>query len=153
MHANTYLQERLEGVMYMFSFDFWQNPLVQTAGYFSVVVLCLILTLVLFELVTKYKNWEEIQKGNVAVAMATGGKIFGVSNIFKYSLENHNSLPEMMGWGIYGFFLLLLAYFLFEFLTPKFNIDREIEQDNRSVGFISLSISVGLSFVIGASIS
>jgi len=137
----------------MFSFDFWQNPLVQTAGYFSVVVLCLILTLVLFELVTKYKNWEEIQKGNVAVAMATGGKIFGVSNIFKYSLENHNSLPEMMGWGIYGFFLLLLAYFLFEFLTPKFNIDREIEQDNRSVGFISLSISVGLSFVIGASIS
>lgn len=137
----------------MFSFDFWQNPLVQTAGYFSVVVLCLILTLVLFELVTKYKNWEEIQKGNVAVAMATGGKIFGVANIFKYSLENHNSLPEMMGWGIYGFFLLLLAYFLFEFLTPKFNIDREIEQDNRSVGFISLSISVGLSFVIGASIS
>jgi len=137
----------------MFSFDFWQNPLVQTAGYFSVVVLCLILTLVLFELVTKYKNWEEIKKGNVAVAMATGGKIFGVANIFKYSLENHNSLPEMMGWGIYGFFLLLLAYFLFEFLTPKFNIDREIEQDNRSVGFISLSISVGLSFVIGASIS
>ena len=62
----------------MFSFDFWENPLVQTAGYFSVVVLCLILTLVLFELVTKYKNWEEIQKGNVAVAMATGGKIFGV---------------------------------------------------------------------------
>ncbi|MFX3674539.1 MAG: DUF350 domain-containing protein [Paenisporosarcina sp.] len=137
----------------MISNDFWQNPLVQTAGYFSVVILCLILTLVVFELVTKYKNWEEIQKGNVAVAMATGGKIFGVSNIFKYSLENHNSLPEMMGWGIYGFFLLLIAYFLFEFLTPKFNIDREIEQDNRSVGFISLSISVGLSYVIGASIS
>ncbi|MGE6488230.1 DUF350 domain-containing protein [Paenisporosarcina sp. NPDC076898] len=137
----------------MLGMDFWQHPLVETAGYFSVVVLCLILTMVVFEIVTKYKNWEEIQKGNVAVAMATGGKIFGVANIFRYSIENHNSLPEMMGWGLYGFGLLVVAYFLFEFLTPKFNIDREIENDNRSVGFISLSISVGLSFVIGASIS
>ena len=137
----------------MLSLNFWQHPLVETAGYFSVVVLCLILTMILFEIVTKYNNWQEIQKGNIAVAMATGGKIFGVANIFRYSIENHNSLPEMMGWGLYGFALLIVAYFLFEFLTPKFNIDREIENDNRSVGFISLSISVGLSFVIGASIS
>lgn len=137
----------------MLSMNFWQHPLVETAGYFSVVVLCLILTMVLFEIVTKYKNWQEIQKGNLAVAMATGGKIFGVANIFRYSIDNHNSLPEMIGWGLYGFALLIVAYFLFEFLTPKFNIDREIENDNRSVGFISLSISVGLSFVIGASIS
>jgi len=137
----------------MLNMVFWDNPLVESAGYFSVVVLCIILTMVLFEIVTTYKNWEEIQKGNIAVAMATGGKIFGVANIFRYSIEKHNSLPEMIGWGIFGFVLLIVAYFLFEFLTPKFKIDKEIENDNRSVGFISLSISVGLSFVIGASIS
>ena len=59
----------------------------------------------------------------------------------------------MIGWGLFGFVLLVFAYILFEFLTPKFNVDKEIEADNRSVGFISLAISVGLSFVIGASIS
>lgn len=132
---------------------FWNHPLVETAGYFSVVTLCLIVSMVLFELVTKYKNWEEIRKGNLAVAMATGGKIFGVANIFRYSIEQHNNLATMIGWGLYGFVLLVFAYFLFEFLTPKFNVDKEIEADNRSVGFISLVISVGLSFVIGASIS
>lgn len=132
---------------------FWSHPLVESAGYFSVVVLCLIVSMVLFELVTKYKNWEEIRKGNVAVALATGGKIFGVANIFRYSIEQHNSLPQMIGWGLFGFTLLIFAYLLFEFLTPKFNIDKEIEADNRAVGFISLTISVGLSFVIGASIS
>ncbi|AMQ05877.1 MULTISPECIES: DUF350 domain-containing protein [Sporosarcina] len=133
--------------------EFWNHPLVESAGYFSVVVLCLIVSMVLFELVTKYKNWEEIRKGNVAVALATGGKIFGVANIFRYSIEQHNSLPQMIGWGLFGFTLLIFAYLLFEFLTPKFNIDKEIEADNRAVGFISLTISVGLSFVIGASIS
>ncbi len=132
---------------------FWSHPLVETAGYFSVVVLCLIVAMVLFELVTKYQNWEQIKEGNMAVAMATGGKIFGVANIFRFSIEQHNSLPEMIGWGLFGFILLVFAYLLFEFMTPKFKVDEEIEADNRSVGFISLTISVGLSFVIGASIS
>ncbi|TAA70484.1 DUF350 domain-containing protein [Planococcus salinarum] len=132
---------------------FWTHPLVETAGYFSVVVLCLIVAMVIFEVITKYKNWEEIKRGNLSVAMATGGKIFGVTNIFRYSIEQHNSLPEMIGWGLFGFGLLIFAYILFEFLTPKFKVDEEIEKDNRSVGFISLSISAGLSFVIGASIS
>ncbi|MBK3493511.1 DUF350 domain-containing protein [Viridibacillus sp. YIM B01967] len=132
---------------------FWQYPVVETAGYFSVVVLCLVLSMVIFEIVTKYKNWVEIKNGNVAVALATGGKILGVCNIFRYSIERHNSLIEMIGWGVFGFTLLIFAYVLFEFMTPRFKVDDEIEKDNRSVGFISFTISVGLSFVIGASIS
>lgn len=133
--------------------DFWSHPLVETTGYFSTVVLCLIVSMVIFEIVTKYRNWEEIKKGNLAVAFATGGKIFGVANIFRYSIEQHNSLPQMIGWGMFGFTLLIFAYVLFEFLTPMFKVDEEIAQDNRSVGFISMVISIGLSFVIGASIS
>ncbi|MCJ7990952.1 DUF350 domain-containing protein [Priestia sp. OVS21] len=112
----------------------------------------IVVFLVVFELVTKYKNWEEIQKGNMAVAMATGGKIFGLANIFRYSIEHNDNLLRMLGWGIYGFVLLLVSYFIFEFLTPKFRIDDEIEQDNRAVGFISLVISIGMSYVIGAGI-
>ena len=91
---------------------FWSHPLVETAGYFSVVVLCLIVSMVLFELVTKYRNWEEIKNGNVAVALATGGKIFGVANIFRYSIERHNSLPQMLGWGLFGFVLLVLRIYI-----------------------------------------
>jgi putative membrane protein len=64
----------------------------------------------------------------------------------------HDSLLTVISWGVFGFFLLLIGYFIFEFLTPKFNIDKEIEKDNRAVGFIALVISVGLSYVIGAGI-
>lgn len=132
--------------------SFWENSFVQTAGYYSVTILCLVLFLFIFELVTKYKNWEEIKKGNVAVAMATGGKIFGIANIFRHSILHHDTLFVMIGWGMFGFLLLLTGYFIFEFLTPKFKIDEEIERDNRAVGFLSMVISVGLSYVIGAGI-
>ncbi|WP_175990825.1 DUF350 domain-containing protein [Bacillus sp. Marseille-Q1617] len=133
--------------------NFWENEYIQTAGNYSVVILCLILFLTVFELVTKYKNWEEIKKGNLAVAMATGGKIFGIANIFRHSIQQHETILATIGWGVFGFFLLLIGYFIYEFLTPKFKIDEEIANDNRAVGFISLVISVGLSFVIGAGIS
>ncbi|PLR77746.1 DUF350 domain-containing protein [Bacillus sp. V3-13] len=132
--------------------QFWENEYVLTAANYSVVILCIVVFLAVFELVTKYNNWEEIKKGNMAVAMATGGKIFGIANVFSHSIVQHDTLFTMIGWGLFGFFLLLLGYFIYEFLTPKFKIDDEIKNDNRAVGFISLVISVGLSFVIGAGI-
>jgi putative membrane protein len=132
--------------------QFWENNYIQIAAYYSVVILCMVVFLAVFELVTRYKNWEEIKKGNLAVAMATGGKILGLANIFRASITENNSLLEMVGWGVYGFVLLLAGYFIFEFLTPKFRIDEEIQNDNRAVGLMSLIISIGLSFVIGAGI-
>ncbi len=36
--------------------------MIHIAANFSVVILCLVLFLAIFELVTKYKNWEEIKK-------------------------------------------------------------------------------------------
>lgn len=128
------------------------NAFVKTAANYSVVVLCLVVFLAVFELVTRYKNWVEIKNGNLSVAMATGGKIFGIANIFRYSIAQNDSLLMMITWGIYGFILLLIGYFIFEFLTPKFQIDKEIESDNKAVGFISMIISIGLSFVIGEGI-
>ncbi|SHN06721.1 DUF350 domain-containing protein [Gracilibacillus kekensis] len=132
--------------------DFWGNVFVETAARYSVAILCLVVFLVIFELVTSYKNWEEIKRGNLSVAMATGGKMFGIANIIRYSIEHNDTILESIVWGGYGFLLLLFGYFIFEFLTPTYKIDQEIERDNRAVGLISLVISVGLSYVIGSSI-
>ncbi|KHF41013.1 DUF350 domain-containing protein [Halalkalibacter okhensis] len=129
-----------------------ENEWIRTAAYYSVSLLALVLFLTIFETVTKYRNWDEIKNGNIAVALATGGKIFGVANIFRHSIEYSDSLLMMLAWGVLGFFLLLFSYFVFEFLTPGFKVDEEIERDNRAVGFIAMMISVGLSYVIGASI-
>lgn len=128
------------------------NPYIGTLANYSVVVLSMIVFLAIFEVVTKYKNWEEIKNGNLSVAMATGGKIFGIANIFRYAIQNNDAVIDMTLWGIYGFVLLLVGYFIYEFLTPRFRIDEEIQNDNRAVGFISMVISIGLSYVIGSGI-
>ncbi|WP_330948671.1 DUF350 domain-containing protein [Virgibacillus sp. MG-45] len=131
---------------------FWENVFVETVARYSVVILCSFVFLAIFELVTSYKNWEQIKKGNFAVAMATGGKLFGIATIFRHSIEHNDTLLQSIGWGAFGFLLLLIGYFVFEFMTPSIKIDEEIGKGNIAVGFISMTISIGLSFVIGASI-
>ncbi|MGV3488397.1 MAG: DUF350 domain-containing protein [Tuberibacillus sp.] len=129
---------------------FVSNPYIHTLAYYSVVVLCTIVFLAAFELMTKYENWAEIKNGNVAVALATGGKILGIANIFRFAIGAHEPLSDTIIEGVFGFLLLMVGYFIFEFLTPSFKIDEEIERGNIAVGFIAMVISVGLSFVIGA---
>src|SRR5690606_38693632 len=128
-------------------------PLASALAYFSVGILALIVFLAAFERVTKYNGWEEIRKGNVSAAMATGGKIFGICNIFRYSIGAGDSIYESMLWAAVGFVLLLVAYFLFEYLTPVFRVDEEIGKDNRAVGLLAMIISVSLSFIIGAAVT
>jgi len=128
------------------------NEYLSSIVFVSVTVLSLIIFLSLFELVTKYRCWHEIKRGNVAVALATGGKIFGICNIFRFSVSAHSSIYESISWAAYGFIILLVAYFLFEFMTPIFRIDEELANDNRAVGFIAMTISIALSYVIGATI-
>ncbi|UTR11318.1 DUF350 domain-containing protein [Evansella sp. LMS18] len=131
---------------------FFQHEYIYTAGLYSIVVVAIVVSLAVFELVTKYSTWTEIKKGNLAVALATGGKIFGVANIFRFSILENHSVISMLGWGIYGFVLLIFVYFIFEFLTPGFKVDEELSKDNRAVGLISFILSVSLSYIIGASI-
>jgi putative membrane protein len=128
------------------------HPFSAVLAYFSVGILALIVFLSLFEWVTKYDSWNEIRKGNLSVAMATGGKIFGICNIFRFSIESNDTIYQSLLWAAVGFVLLLVAYFLFEFLTPVFRIDDELEKDNRAVGFLSLVLSASLSYIIGAAV-
>lgn len=131
----------------------WNNPFGMTSLYFLLSLVSILLFLILFEMVTKYRKWEQIKNGNLSVAMATSGKIFGIANIFRYAIEHNETLLETMIWGAFGFIMLMLAYFIFEFLTPHFKVDDEIEKDNRAIGILSLIISVATSYVVGASIT
>lgn len=75
------------------------NAYASSLIYVAVTIMALILFLTLFEWVAKYKCWDEIRKGNVAVAMATGGKIFGICNIFRFSADAGDSIYGSLIWG------------------------------------------------------
>jgi putative membrane protein len=125
-----------------------------TILYFVIAIAIVVITLVIFELLTrKYNDWEEILKGNKAVALSISGKIVGVCIILAFAIYNSMAIPETLIWGAVGVVLQVVAYLVFELLTRKFSVEEQLKQGNIAVGIISFAVSVGLAFVIGASIT
>lgn len=131
----------------------WENAYVMSAAYFILAFISIVIFLAIFEIVTKYNDWEEIKNGNISVALATSGKILAIGIILAFSINSNDSLWEIFIWGSYGFLLQLISYYIFEFFTPMFKVDEEIAKDNRAVGLLSFMISITVAIVIGASIT
>lgn len=132
--------------------EWLENPYIATIANYSVAGLEIILYLTIFEMVTRYKTWQEVKKGNLAVALAVSGKIFGIANILHFSILHHDTIFRSILWGGIGSALLLFAYLIFEFLTPQFRVDAELERGNLAVGLVSMVISISFSYIIGGSL-
>lgn len=130
------------------------QPFLLTLMYFAIAIAIVVVGLAIFELLTrKYKDWDEILNGNKAVALSISGKIVGICIILAFAIYNSLAIPETLIWGAVGVALQVVAYVIFELLTRKFSVEEQLKQGNIAVGIISFAVSVGLAFVIGASIT
>ena len=129
------------------------NPYLNAGLYFVTTTVIVLVAIFLFDLITKYKIWPEITKGNAAVALSTGGIVAGVAVIMHGAMGANQSLLQTIIWGGAGTVLLLLVYLGFELLTPKLNVSDEIGKGNVAVGLLSCFFSIAFSIVISASIS
>jgi len=129
------------------------NVYLNAGIYFLMTSVIILIAIFLFDLITKYKVWDEIAKGNVSVALATGGVVVGIANILKCAILTNESLIDTIIWGGIGSVVLLLVYLAFELLTPKLNVTEEIGKGNVAVGILSLVFSLAFSLIIGSSIS
>ena len=130
------------------------EPFLLTAVYFVIAIAVVLIELIIFEVMTKkYRDWDEVLNGNHAVSLSIGGKIIGICIILAFSIYQSASVVDTIIWGAYGTLLQLIAYLLFELLTRKFSVEEQLQKGNISVGIISMCVSIGLAFVIGASIT
>ncbi|KKB44226.1 DUF350 domain-containing protein [Bacillus thermotolerans] len=130
------------------------NSFLLTFLYFAAAVFIVVVGLFIFELITrKYKDWQEIKEGNGAVALSIGGKVIGICIILAFSIFHNDTIVETLIWGAYGIVLQMIAYLLFELFTRRFSVEEQLKERNIAVGLVSFCVSVGLSFVIGASIT
>ncbi|MFD2679401.1 DUF350 domain-containing protein [Bacillus seohaeanensis] len=130
------------------------QPFLLTLMYFALSIIIVVIGLVIFELLTKkYKDWDEVLNGNNAVALSISGKIIGICIILAFSIYHSSELVDTLIWGAFGVVLQMIAYLIFELLTRKFSVEEQLLKGNISVGIISFAVSVGLAFVIGASVT
>ncbi len=127
-------------------------------GYFAVAFALGWIIVMAYDIVTpSFKLWPEIQKGNLAVALAVGGQIIGAGIVF-WSAISHNAVRDWavfwtLIWAAFGGAMQIFGFLVFELITPRLAVGKELAEDNRAVGFVSMSIAVALGVIVSACIS
>lgn len=50
--------------------------------------------------------------------------------------------------GLVGIVLLLLGYWLFELITPKLNVQKELMEKNMAVGVVVAALLLGIAYIV-----
>jgi putative membrane protein len=130
------------------------NSLVNACTYYTLVLVVGWVILLIHDLLTPgYRTWAEIARGNVAAGMAAAGQIVGIGIVAHAAIVSNWTLTWSLVWTAIGGLLLVFAYLLFELLTPRINVSREVAADNRAVGLVSAGISVAAAVVVSACIA
>ena len=123
-------------------------------AYLGVAMLLLIVGMVLFTISTpKINEFKLIAEKNVSAAMLLGGKVIGLALVLGAAAEYSISLMDMAIWGVIGIVAQIVMFIIAELITVRFSIQKAIEQDNRAVGMMLLSLSIAVGWVVAKCLS
>ncbi len=108
------------------------------------------LGMAIFMWMTPFKDMEELRKGNVAVALALGGKFVSTAIILGVAAFTNTSIWFMMLWFAVGYLCLIAAYWIFELVTPGFRISEHLQKGNVAVGVMLCMVFIGTAFAVSS---
>ncbi len=130
------------------------NGYVNFLSYIGVSISLLVVGMLLFTLSTpKIKEFQLIAQKNVSAAMLLGGKVVGLAIVLGAAAEYSISLLDMAIWGAIGIVAQVVVFFIAELITIRFSIQKAIEEDNRAVGTMLLSLSLAVGWIVAKCIS
>lgn len=114
------------------------------------MILLQLLGMVVFNWMTPYRDMDELKKGNVAVALALGGKFLGTAIILGVSAFTNTSIVHMVIWFAVGYVCLIASYWIFELVTPGFNVSEQLKKGNVAVGTLLCLVFIGMAFAVSS---
>jgi putative membrane protein len=130
------------------------NLYLNFASYVGVALLLLIAGMIIFTLSTpKLKEFRLIGEKNVSASMFLGGKVLGLAIVLGAAAEYSVDLMDMVIWGAIGIVSQILVFLIAELVTIRFSITKAIEEDNRAVGVMLLSLSLAIGLIIAKCLS
>ena len=130
------------------------NLYINFLSYLGVAIGLLVVGVILFTLSTpKIKEFKLIAEKNVSAAMLLGGKVMGLAIVLGAAAEYSISLMDMAVWGVIGIVSQIIVFILAEVITIRFSIQKAIEEDNRAVGTMLLSLSLAVGWIVAKCLS
>lgn len=118
-------------------------------AYLGVGVGLLVIGMLLFALSTpKINEFKLIAEKNVSASLLLGGKVLGLAFVLGSAAEYSVSIMDMVVWGLIGMPAQVIVFFLAEVITIRFSIQKAIEEDNRAIGTLLMTLSLAVGRIV-----
>lgn len=114
-------------------------------------LLLMFLGLVLFDIVTPYKIFDEVRGGNKAVAWAAAGFLISTGIVLGAAFRSHLLWMNAMAMATIGVVLNILGYYTWELMTPRWSLNRAIKGGTETAGIVCCGIFVALGLIVAGS--
>ncbi|MDO3409956.1 DUF350 domain-containing protein [Saccharibacillus sp. CPCC 101409] len=114
------------------------------------IIVLQIVGMLIFFLKTPFNDMDELKKGNVAVGLALGGKFIATGIILGISAYTNTSIWFMAIWFLIGQVCLVIVYWVFDLVTPKFKVAEQLEKGNVAVGLLLCAVFIGTAISISS---
>lgn len=108
----------------------------------------LIVASTIYVLLTPWKEFAEVKRGNSAAGLALGGAITGLAIPIASTLASSVSLFDLVIWGVVSLLLQLIVYRLVDLLLS--NIPQRIEKDEIGAAIVLVAAKLSSALILAA---
>lgn len=114
-------------------------------------LLLMFLGLVLFDIVTPYKLFDEVQNGNKAVAWVAAGFLVSTGIVLGDAFKDLPYFLDAMIVAGLSIVMNIVGYYAWEVVTPKWSLNKAIKDGNTGVGMVCFGIFVAVGLIVAGS--
>lgn len=108
----------------------------------------LIVASTIYVLLTPWKEFALVKRGNTAAGLALGGAIAGLAIPIASTLASSVSLFDLAIWGVVSLLLQLIVYRLVDLLLR--NIPKRIEEDEIGAAVVMIAAKLSSALILAA---
>ena len=131
--------------------------IIETAVYFGVGLIMMMLGYWLIDLAIPVDFPKEINEGNKAVGWVSAGIYAGLGFVIRSAIisggaeeamELLKGVLDTAFYAVIGIITFILAYFLVDIVNRKFNFGVALKEKNEAAGIMIFGIFVGIAFIV-----
>jgi putative membrane protein len=108
----------------------------------------LIVSSTIYVLLTPWKEFAEVRRGNAAAGLALGGAITGLALPMSSALASSITLIDFAIWGVVALLLQLIVYRLVDLLLG--GLPKRIEEDEMGAAAVLVSAKLASALILAA---
>ena len=108
----------------------------------------LVIASTIYVLLTPWKEFAEVRRGNTAAGLALGGPITGLALPMSSALASSITLIDFAIWGVVALLLQLIVYRLVDLLLG--GLPRRIEQDEMGAAAVLVAAKLASALILAA---